>query len=167
VLTIQVDATNAMARFGKHGIPDYVRANLRALIPDLTRRLAAQVDANLDAGLKSRRRLRVRSEMVENSKGIYGRVRTEATSDPLALPTWLETGTKMHAIEARNAKALYFYWEKLGKNVAFRRVMHPGFAGIHYTENAFKAMESEIVEAIKQSVAMAAGREEALMGRFR
>src|SRR5712671_5500263 len=129
MITVKVDASSALARFGKSGIPDDVRRNLRALIPDLTRRLASRVDANLTSGLKTRRRLQVRSAMVENSQGITGRVSVISTSEPIMLPTWLESGTKAHAIEVKNAKALYFFWERMGRNVAFRRVMHPGFAG--------------------------------------
>jgi hypothetical protein len=166
MITVKVEAAGALARFGKSGIPEDVRRNLRGLIPDLTRRLAARVDANLTAGLKTRRRLQVRSAMVENSQGIIGRVSVISTSEPVMLPRWLESGTRAHAIEARNAKALYFFWERMGRNVAFRRVMHPGFAGIHYAENAFRSMESEIVNAIKQSVQLAMLREESRKGRF-
>jgi len=166
MITVKVDATSALARFGKSGIPDDVRRNLRALIPDLTRRLASRVDANLTAGLRTRRRLQVKSAMVENRQGITGRVTVVSTSEPLMLPLWLESGTRAHAIEARNAKALYFFWEKMGTNVAFRRVMHPGFAGIHYAENAFRSMEAEIINTIKQSVQLALLREEARKGRF-
>src|SRR6266446_1185222 len=152
MITVKVDAAGALARFGKSGIPEDVRRNLRGLIPDLTRRLASRVDANLSAGLKTRRRLQVRSAMVENSKGITGRVTISSTSEPMMLPFWLEHGTKVHAIEARNAKALYFFWEKMGKNVAFKRVMHPGFAGIHYMHNAFEAMSGEIKSTIRKAV---------------
>lgn len=166
MITVQVDNSAALARFGKAGIPDDVRRNLRALIPDLTRRLASRVDANLSAGLKTRRRLQVRSAMVENSKGITGRVTVSSTSEPMMLPFWLEHGTKAHAIEAKNAKALYFFWERMGKNVAFRRVMHPGFAGIHYAQNAFNSMESEIISAIQNSVQLALLRQESRKGRF-
>src|SRR5437899_2343461 len=99
MITVKVDATSALARFGKSGIPDDVRRNLRALIPDLTRRLASRVDANLTAGLRTRRRLQVKSAMVENRQGITGRVTVVSTSEPLMLPLWLESGTRAHAIE--------------------------------------------------------------------
>jgi hypothetical protein len=157
MITVKVDDQQAMARFGPSGIPESVRKNLRALIPNLTKRLGAQVDANLNAGLKTRRRLQVKSQMVENPSSLYGQVTTIATSEPVMLPTWLESGTKAHAIEARNAKALYFFWDKMGRNVAFRRVMHPGFPGIHYTGNALEAMRSEIIDGITQAVRKALG----------
>lgn len=152
MITIQVEATKALAKFSPAGIPESVRRSLRAVIPDLTKRLGAQVDANLSSGLKTRRRLQVKKEMVENPKALYGRVTTVATSPPALLPLWLESGTAPHEIAARNASALFFFWEKMGKNVAFRRVHHPGFVGIHYTQNAFDAMEDEIVAALNGAV---------------
>ena len=157
MITAKVESQVAMARFGKSGIPESVRKNLRAIIPDLTKRLGAQVDANLSSGLKTRRRLQVKKEMVENPSALYGRVTTISTSEPLLLPLWLEEGTKAHAIEARNAKALFFFWDKVGKNVAFKRVMHPGFAGIHYTGNALESMRSEIINAITNATGKALG----------
>jgi hypothetical protein len=148
----RVGNEDVFSRFGPSGIPVTVRNFLRPAIVDLTKRVGAQVDANLNAGLKSRRRLRVRTEMVENARELIGRVSVVATASPMMLPVWLESGTKAHAIEARNAKALYFFWDKVGANVAFRRVMHPGFAGIHYMQNAFEAMRSEIKSTIRRAV---------------
>ncbi len=148
----KVGNEDVFSKFGPSGIPVTVRNFLRPAIVGLTKRLGAQVDANLNVGLKSRRRLRVRTEMVENPQALYGRVSVVATESPLMLPVWLESGTKAHAIEARNAKALYFFWEKMGKNVAFKRVMHPGFAGIHYMHNAFDAMSGEIKSTIRKAV---------------
>src|SRR5229473_3267099 len=159
MITVKVEATQALAKFSPAGIPESVRRNLRAMIPDLTKRLGAAVENNLNTGLKSRRRLQVKKEMVENPTALYGRVRTIATSPPQLLPLWLEEGTKPNEIAARNASALFFFWEKMGKNVAFRRVMHPGFAGIHYMGNAFAAMEAEIVAGLTRAVREgAAGR---------
>src|SRR5258706_3157009 len=116
MITVKVDDQKAMARFGPSGIPESVRKNLRAIIPDLTKRLGAQVNANLSSGLKTRRRLQVKSTMVENPSALYGRVTTISSSEPLMLPLWLESGTKAHAIEAKNAKALYFFWDRVGRN---------------------------------------------------
>ncbi len=152
MITVKVDNQNAIARFGPQGIPVAVRNNLRRVIPDLTRRLGAKVDENLDTGLKSRRRLVVQKQMVENPQGVYGRVTTISTSAPFMLPLWLEDGTKAHEIVAKNAPALAFFWPRVGQNVFFKRVMHPGFAGIHYTANAFAEMESEIKHGINRAV---------------
>lgn len=152
MISVQLDATQAIARFGQRGLPVTVRNNLRRVLPDLTKRLGDQVSANLDAGLKSRRRLVVRKEMVENPTQIYGTVTTVSTSPPIMLPLWLEDGTLPHIIRAKNVSALYFFWDKLGKFVSFKQVMHPGFAGIRYTQNAFDAMEDEIKRTIDRIV---------------
>ena len=39
---------------------------------------------------------------------------------------FVEGGTRPHEIEARTAKALYFYFAKMGGWVFFKRVQHPG-----------------------------------------
>ncbi len=143
-ITVSVDARQALVKFSPAGIPAAVRNNLRRVLPGLTKRLGGLIESKLDSGLKSRRRLVVKKEMVENPTAVYGRVRTISTSEPYLLPLWLEEGTKAHAIEAKNARALYFFWEKMGKHVSFKRVMHPGFKGIHYSRDAFSEMESEI-----------------------
>ena len=149
---VKVDASGAIATFDPNrGISVNIRNRLRPTIIDLTRRLGARVDSNLSAGLKTRRSLYVKKEMVEDAKGVIGRVTTLSTKNPM-LPIWLEEGTKPHPIVARNARALYFFWDKVGANVFFKRVMHPGFAGIHYTQNAFSDMQSEIKSAIRKAV---------------
>jgi len=158
VITVKVEAQQAIAKFSPSGIPEDVRRNLRAVIPNLTKRLGAAVDANLSAGLKTRRSITVRKEMVENRSALYGRVVTVSSKLPM-LPLWLEEGTKAHDIVARNAKALYFYWDKAGGFVAFHSVHHPGFAGIHYSRDAFAEMEDEIVKKLDEAdVAGAQGR---------
>ncbi len=148
----RVGNEDVFSRFGPSGIPVTVRNFLRPAIVGQTKRVGAQVDANLNAGLKSRRRLRVHTEMVENARELIGRVSVVTTAPPMMLPMWLESGTKAHKIEARNAKALFFFWDKFGKNVSFKSVMHPGFAGVHYMENAFEAMKGDIKSTIRKAV---------------
>lgn len=152
MIEVRVDATRALARFSPAGIPEAVRRQLRAVVPQLTKRLGDLVEANLVAGLKSRRRLVVKKEMRESPTQIVGVVRTISTSEPRMLPAWLETGTRPHEIVVRRAKALVFFWPKVGKKVAFLRVNHPGFKGILYTASAFAAMEEEIRAQITQAV---------------
>ena len=151
-ITIQVDASKAIAKFSPAGIPTAIRNNLRRTLPSLTKRLGDLIESKLTAGLKTRRRLVVKKELVENPTAVYGRIRTISTSEPFLLPLWLEEGTKAHAIEAKNAAALYFFWAKMGKNVSFKRVWHPGFAGIHYSRDAFAEMESEIRSTLEVAV---------------
>jgi hypothetical protein len=152
MISIKVDTRDAIAKFGPGGkLPAMVRANLRRVLPDLTKRLGAKVDDNLNSGLKTRRRLVVKKQMVENPTSIYGLVTTVSTREPYLLPLWLEDGTRPHVIAAKNAAALYFFWDKLGKFVSFKQVNHPGFKGIHYTLNAFQSMETEIEQAIAKA----------------
>ena len=39
---------------------------------------------------------------------------------------YVHEGTQRHFIDARRARYMRFYWEKIGENVAFKRVDHPG-----------------------------------------
>lgn len=152
MITVKVDNTTALARFGPQGIPVSVRNELRKVIPDLTRRLGAAVNRNLNDRLKSRRRLVVQQQMVENTQAIYGRVTTVSVSEPFMLPIWLEDGTRPHEIVAKNAPVLAFYWDRIGGMAFFKRVMHPGFAGVRYTADAFAEVEPEIKSEINRAV---------------
>lgn len=150
MITVKVDSSRALAKFGPQGIPEAVRRSLRRIIPDLAKRLGAAVDANLTAGLKTRSSLTVKKEMVENPTALYGRVTTVSSKNPL-LPLWLESGTKAHDIVASGA-ALSFFWPKVGKQMFLKKVHHPGFAGINYSANAFTQMEGEIKAALTSAV---------------
>ena len=153
MITVTVDSTKALARFSPAGIPEAVRRALRRALPDLTRRLGAAIDTRLDTGLKSRRTIENKVELVENPTALYGRVRTIASApSPAMLPSWLNTGTAPHEIAARNVGALFFFWARLGKNVMFRKVNHPGFAGIQFAEGAWADMRGEVVDTISAAV---------------
>lgn len=144
MITVTVNTSKVEALLGANGIPNAVRRNLRAVVPDLTRMLAAAVDNNLNTGLKSRNRLVVKQQMVENGNKLVGRVTVISTREPLLLPMWLEKGTQAHEIAAKNASALYFFWGRLGRFVSFKKVWHPGFPGIAYMQNAFESLEDEV-----------------------
>lgn len=49
---------------------------------------------------------------------------------------WVIEGTAPHPIEARNAKALYFWWPKINDFFIGKRVNHPGYAGDDYINKA-------------------------------
>lgn len=160
-ITVTVDDRRALAKL--NALTPRIRDALRGVIPDLTRQLGTRVDRNLDAGLKSRTHIQVKQEFVENPTSIYGRVSAVWTGDARAkmVPAVLESGSKEHDIVAVNAKALSFFWERVGKNVMFKRVHHPGFAGIHYMQNAFDQMKSQISQDIRSAVTRAAREIEA------
>lgn len=150
MISVKVDSSKALIKFGPQGIPEAVRRNLRRIIPDLTKRLGAAVDANLTAGLKTRASLTVKKEMVENPTALYGRVTTVSSKNPL-LPLWLESGTKAHDIVA-TGPALAFFWPKVGKQMFLKKVHHPGTAPGNFSANAFHAMEAEIKAALTSAV---------------
>ena len=151
-VTITMDASHALARFSEAGIPAAVRQNLRRVLPDLTKQLGSLVDSKLDEGLRSRRRLQTKMELVENPATIYGRVSVVATAEPRMLPRWLESGTRAHPIVAKNANALVFFRERLGRVVAFKSVWHPGYPGLFFMRDAFKEMETQILDGIEGAV---------------
>jgi len=150
---IQVDARKALLKFSDAGIPEGIRRNLRTVIPDLTKRLGASVEAKLNSELKSRKNIDVKKEMVESPTYLYGRVRVVWTGDQKSnmVPAVLDTGAKAHLIEAKPGSALFFFWEKLGINAAFKAVHHPGFAGINYMQRSLDEMQSEIVNALQKA----------------
>ena len=47
-------------------------------------------------------------------------------TNPTQYASFVEFGTKPHVIKARRAKFLRFYWHRIGENVAFKQVNHPG-----------------------------------------
>lgn len=157
MIEIKVDANRALARFSPSGIPEQIRRNLRAAIPDLLRDLSGRIDANLSV-LKSRKNLQLKGgpqgQMVENANEIVGIAQMTWTGDPKAsmVPQVLETGARPHKIRAVNAKALSFFWPKVGSQVFFKEVNHPGFPGIRYMERAFESMQTKIVDRLTQAV---------------
>lgn len=152
--TVTIDAKQVLARFSPAGIPQGVRQELRAVLPDLTRRLGLNVEERLNTQLRSRRRLKVDKLLREDARGITGQVRTVWTGDKSKsfIPQILETGAKAHPIFPRNAKALSFFWERIGQRVVLASVWHPGFPGINYMTEAFREMEGEILGSITEAV---------------
>ena len=159
-LAINVDARSALARFSPAGIPQQVRANLRAAIPPLMRDLSAAIDSNLGA-LKSRTNLQLKGgpqgQMIENATQVIGRAEMMWTGDPAAsmVPAVLEGPPKhggTYPIVPINAKALYFYWPKVSSFVALKKVNHPYFKGIAYMAAAFDSMRSQIVMTLENAV---------------
>lgn len=159
--TITVESKAVLARFSASGIPESVRTNLRQMIPGLVRKVGKEVDSRIAAGLKSRASLKTEIHMLESPKRIAGRVRVVyqgGDKTKSMLPRWLESGTKAHPIVARNASALYFYWEKIGAYFIGPKVMHPGFPGIQYMEGAIETMRPEIMSVVEEAARRGASR---------
>jgi hypothetical protein len=66
-------------------------------------------------------------------------------------PAWrfVNFGTVPHIIEAVNANALAFYWEKVGDFVFFKRVKHPGTKANPFVERAIDTTERRIEEFVQ------------------
>lgn len=152
--TVTVDARAVTARFSPAGIPESVRKNLRAVLPDLTKRLGARVEAKLDTELKSRTNLKVEKLMREDPTKVVGQVRTVWTGDSAKsfIPQILETGAKAHPIFPVNASALSFFWARIGQHMILKSVFHPGFPGINYMQRSFQEMETEIFDSMTRAV---------------
>lgn len=152
--TITVEDKLVMVRFGTSGIPESVRTRLRTLIPGITKQFGREIDSRLSTGLKSRRSLKTNTFMVDTGTRIGARVSVTYTGGDKTkadLPRWLESGTRPHVIMAKNASALFFYWEKIGANFIGPKVNHPGSAGIRYMEQSVEAMRSTIVDQIVEA----------------
>lgn len=62
----------------------------------------------------------------------------------------LEYGTMPHKIEAKNAPMLAFFWEKLGINVRFRKVQHPGTRPYHFLRPAIATAKAKQAAASRR-----------------
>lgn len=137
-------------------LTEAARAKLRGQIPGLTKQLADRVRSKLAPGtlFKTSTRLlpAVKSEMVENTTQIYGRVYIDQNKFPNVVAHTLESGSRPHDIVVKNAKSLFFFWEKLGKNVAFMRVHHPGFEGRSYMQSSLDEMRAALVAGMREAV---------------
>lgn len=137
-------------------LPNEIRSRLRHDLPDITRDVKARVAAKLVPGVlfKTTTRLApaLSSQMIESKDEIYGRVYIDRNKFPPVVAHTLESGSRAHEIAARLAPVLVFFWEKLGKVVAFKRVWHPGFEGRSYMHSTMEEMRDEIAERLNRSV---------------
>lgn len=148
---ISIDGT-AFVKYPK--LTERVRSALRGVIPQMTKELAARVRSKLLPGVlfKTTRRLlpAVTVRMIENRDEIYGTVFIDPSKFPNVVAHTLESGSKAHDIVGN--PYLYFYWEKLGKNVVFRKVHHPGFAGRSYMQSSLDEMQADLRARTKAAV---------------
>lgn len=153
VVTVSVEG-KVLAKYEK--VPEQLRSRLRVMLPQLTRDVKAKVAAKLAPGalFKTTTRLlpALSSQMVENKDEIYGRVFIDEGKFPGVVAATLERGSKAHVIAAVNAPALVFFWEKLGRVVAFKSVNHPGFEGRSYMQSTLDEMQGEITGRLNRSV---------------
>ncbi len=153
VVEIKVDG-KVEAKYTK--LPENIRSALRAEIPVLTRQLADRVRAKLAPGYLFKTTTRilpaVTARMIENTKEIYGRVFIDPAKFPEVVAHTLESGSKAHKIEAKNAGSLFFFWPVLGTNVAFKSVNHPGFEGRSYMKSSADEMKPVLTEGMRRAI---------------
>lgn len=153
---ITVDTRQALAKLQR--VYAATREALQEDIPILLQELADRVNDKLDSELKSRTHIEVDTVMKGSDRHIFGTVTARWTgdSDKSMVPQILESGARAHPIEAINAKALAFFWERLGSDVFFKRVWHPGFPGIYYMERSADEMKAQIKQTIQDAVRLSA-----------
>lgn len=153
VVTVSVEG-KVLAKYDK--VPERLRSILRRELPSLIREIKSRVAAKLAPGVlfKTSTRLlpALSSQMVENANEIYGRVYIDEGKFPGVVAATLERGSRAHVITAVNAPALVFFWEKLGRVVAFKSVNHPGFEGRSYMQSTLDDSEAYIAERLNRSV---------------
>lgn len=155
---IKVDARQALAKLAR--VNSEIRSALQQTIPILLQEVADRVNQKLDSQLKSRSNIEVDTQMKGGDRYIFGTVTARWTGDSgkSFVPQILESGARPHPIEAISAKALAFFWERLGQDVFFKRVWHPGFPGIFYMERTADEMRDEIRQTIADAVRLSARR---------
>lgn len=154
MITVQVDTRQVTAALGR--LTEDVRARIRGVIVKDAPQLAARVRTKLNGEVLQSRTGRllnsVKNEMVENASSIYGRVYSKGV--PYAGIQEHGGQTRPHDIYPRNASALAFFWGKVGRNVVFAHVHHPGskIPARPTFGAALKEMTPQIVQDLKGTV---------------
>ena len=154
---IKVDATSARLKLER--IAPAVRNQLRQVLPQLTLKIGAAVNAKLDSELKSRTRLNVTQELRESANQIYGAVRIDWVGEQIAklVPTYLEYGTQRHWVAPITAKALH--WVTDAGDDAFSKGHYvSGIKAHNFMSRTFREMQSEIVETIRTAAKTGASK---------
>jgi hypothetical protein len=113
----------------------FVQAAGRKKVNSLTRQIANQ--ARADVPVRSGnlgRTIRATPAKATGPFSVSGSVFAGGPDAPYAIP--VHEGSRPHKIVARNAPMLRFFWEKIGRNVAFRSVNHPGVKARPFLRNA-------------------------------
>lgn len=146
---VRVDDTGARLKLRR--VPVTVRDELRKVIPDLVRQIAALVNSKLGSELKSRQTLSVTTEMhdVGGARNeIYGLVRMTSPSANGLLPTYLEKGTSRHWVEPVTAKALHWI-TPAGEDAFSGGHFVKGIKAYRFMGRSLDEMSDEIVETLR------------------
>lgn len=121
---------------GRAGPPRMTAEQAAAATVPAMNRLGARITA------RARTKVNVRSGELRDSighrawqEGPRARLRVFATA-PHA--KWVHDGTRAHEIRPRYARALRFYWPRVGGVVFRQRVWHPGYRGNPFLRDAVR-----------------------------
>lgn len=90
---------------------------------------------------------RIAAHSQDTERGMTGEVRM-----PLYGKFTIPPGTRPHVITPRPPrKALKFYWQRLGRTVFFKRVMHPGYKGDPWPDRAMKRAEPKVLSIVQRA----------------
>lgn len=150
MITVEL-VDNATVRLGR--LTEDMRRRLRVTIVRDGKELASRVRGKLSGGVlkvRSGRLLNsIRSEMVENTAEIYGRVFSLGV--PYAAIQERGGQTRPHVIRPKNVQALHFM--VAGASVFAMRVNHPGskISAKNYLRGSLAEMRSTLVGNIKEA----------------
>lgn len=116
-------------------LSSFIQAAGRKKVNSLTRRIAnqARVDVPVRTGNLGRS-VGTTPAKATGPFSVGGSVFAGGRTAPYAIP--VHEGSRPHKIVARRAPMLRFFWEKIGRNVAFRSVNHPGVRARPFLRNA-------------------------------
>ena len=126
-----------------------------ALRQDLNRqavRIAQTVTADITNDLRRTAPV-VTGDLYTSIQGRYQVSTDRVTMDFTATAPYAEyvvEGTRPHPIRARNARALSFYWPKLGGQAFFKSVQHPGTRPNPFWSDVFDQASRYIEAALRR-----------------
>ena len=65
--------------------------------------------------------------------------------------SYVRKGTAPHEIRPRFKKALAFFWEKVGENVIFARVHHPGTKANSWYDDALARFPADVEDELRRA----------------
>ena len=136
---------------------ELVRKDLRRIMKrrmiELMRHYRADVKNNVPGrgGLKKY----VVGRLTGITRGWRGEIRLNEPGKPYPKFLWdiIIGGSRPHPIVAKNAKALRFFWAKLGKVVFFKSVKHPGTKPNDFPSDVFRRVSKRYTTTTSQNIA--------------
>ena len=119
-----------------------LRARIIGLVSSHTRLMKVHARRNAPVGEGT-----LKQSITSLTRGMYGAVYT-----PLEYAPSVEKGADPHEIRPNQADALHFFWEKVGREVFFGQVDHPGQEAQGFFEDAANEIYPRMKRAVKREV---------------